>query len=85
MLFGCLPVQNIPVFLVMYGVLAFCLRMIWEDHKDFCLRMIWEDHKDEQHARGVARVRRCEVRRRAMFLVEQGRKSRAERMKAYHS
>ena len=70
MLFGCLPVQNIPVFLVMYG---------------FCLRMIWEDHKDEQHARGVARVRRCEVRRRAMFLVEQGRKSRAERMKAYHS
>ena len=72
MLFGCLPVQNIPVFIVMYGVLA------------FCLRMIWEDHKDEQHAQGVARVRRCEVRRRAMYLVEQGRKSRAERMKAYH-
>lgn len=72
MLFGCLPVQNIPVFIVMYGVLA------------FCLRMIWEDHKDEQHARGIVRVRRCEVRRRAMYLVEQGRKSRAERMKAYH-
>ena len=72
MLFGCLPIQNIPMFLVMYGVLA------------FCLRMIWEDHKDEQHAQGVARVRRCEVRRRAMYLVEQGRKSRAERMKAYY-
>ena len=72
MLFGCLPVQNIFVFLVMYGVLA------------FCLRMIWEDHKDEQHARGLARVQRCEVRRRAMYLVKQGRKSRAERMKAYH-
>ena len=76
MLFGCLPVQNIPVFIVMYGVFA------------FCLRMIWEDHKDEQHARGVARVRRCEVRRRAsrraMFLVKQGRKSRAERMRAYY-
>lgn len=72
MLFGCLPIQNIPVFIVMYGVLA------------FCLRMIWEDHKDERHAKGVARVRRCEVRRRAMYLVEQGRKSRAERMKAYY-
>ena len=72
MLFGCLPIQNIPVFIVMYGVLA------------FCLRMMWEGHKDERHAKGIARVRRCEVRRRAMYLVEQGRKSRAERMKAYY-
>lgn len=67
-----MPIQNIPVFVVMYAVLA------------FCGVMIWQDHKDEQHARGVARVRRCEVRRKAMFLVEQGRKSRAERMKAYY-
>lgn len=74
MLFGCLPIQNIPVFLIMYGVRVLA----------FCLRMIWQNHKDEQHARGVARVRRCETRRRAMYLVEQGRKSRAERMKAYH-
>ena len=73
MLFGCLPVQNIPVFIVMYGVLA------------FCLRMMWEDHKDEQHAKGIARVRRCEVRRKAMYLVEQGRKSRAERMRNYYT
>lgn len=72
MLFGCLPIQNIPVFVIMYSVLAFC---VW---------MIWLDHKDEQHAKGIARVRRCEVRRRAMYLVEQGRKSRAERMKAYY-
>ena len=72
MLFGCLPVQNIPVFLIMYGVLTFCA---W---------MMWTDHKDERHAKGIARVRRCEVRRRAMYLVEQSRKSRAERMKAYH-
>lgn len=67
-----MPIQNIPVFVAMYSVLA------------FCLRMIWLDHKDEQHAKGVARVRRCETRRKAMYLVEQGRKSRAERMKAYH-
>ena len=72
MLFGCLPIQNIPVFIVMYGVLVFS---VW---------MLWTDYKDEQHAREVARVRRCETRRRAMYLVEQGRKSRAERMKAYH-
>lgn len=72
MLFGCLPIQNVPVFIVMYGVLAFC---VW---------MIWEDHKDEKHAKGIARVRRCEIRRRAMHLVEQGRKSRAERMREYY-
>lgn len=67
-----MPIQNIPVFVVMYDVLAFCL---W---------MIWQDHKDEQHAKGIARVRRCETHRRAMYLVEQSRKSRAERMKAYY-
>ena len=72
MLFGCLPIQNIPVFIVMYGVLIFS---VW---------MLWTDYKDERHAKGMARVRRCETRRRAMYLVEQGRKSRAERMKAYH-
>lgn len=69
MLFGCLPVQNIPVFIVMYGVLAFC---VW---------MIWQGHKDEKHAQSIARAER---RRRVRYLVEQGRKSRAERMKAYY-
>ena len=72
MLFGCLPIQNIPVFIVMYGVLAFS---VW---------MMWTDYKDKRHAKGMARVRYCETRRKAMYLVEQGRKSRAERMTAYH-
>lgn len=72
MLFGCLPIQNIPVFIVLYGVLAFS---VW---------VLWQGHKDERHAKGIARVRRCEVHRRAMYLIEQSRKSRAERMKAYH-
>lgn len=67
-----MPIQNIPVFVIMYGVLVFCF---W---------MIWQDHEDEQHAKGIARVRRCETHRRAMYLVEQSRKSRAERMKAYY-
>lgn len=67
-----MPIQNIPVFVIMYGVLAFC---VW---------MIWQDHKDEQHARGVARVRRCEVHRRAMAAMECGKRNRAERMNRYH-
>jgi len=72
MLFGCLPIQNIPVFLVMYSALAVCL---WT---------VWECHKDERHRKGIERVRRCETHRRAMYFVEQSRKSRAERMKAYY-
>ena len=68
MLFGCLPIQNIPVFIAMYGVLIFS---VW---------MFWTDYKDERHAKKMARVRYCETRRKAMYLVEQGRKSRAERM-----
>lgn len=68
MLFGCLPIQNIPVFIVMYGVLAFCL---W---------MLWQSHKDEKHAERVAHAKR---KRRVRYLIEQGRKSRAERMRAY--
>lgn len=67
-----MPVQNIIPMLTLYGTLA------------WCLRLIWETHKEDKHARGIARVRRCEIRRKAMFIVEQGRKSRAERMKAYH-
>lgn len=59
-----MPIQNIPVFIVMYGVLAFC---VW---------MIWLDHKDEQHARGVARVRRCEIHRKARRAIEMGKISR---------
>lgn len=72
MLFGCLPIQNIPVFVIGYGIVAFS---IW---------VMWQDHKDERHAKGIARVRRCEVHRKAMYLMKQGRKSRAERMRAYY-
>ena len=72
MLFGCLPIQNIPVFIIGYGLVAFS---VW---------VTWQDYKDERHAKGVARVRRCEIHRKAMHLMKQGRKSRAERMKAYY-
>lgn len=67
-----MPIQNIPVMLTLWGVIA------------FCVSIIWADHKDERHAKGIARVRRCEIHRRAMYLVEQGRKSRAERMREYY-
>ena len=67
-----MPIQNIIPMLALYGTLA------------WCLRLIWETHKEDKHAEGIRRVRRCEVRRRTMYLVEQGRKSRAERMKAYY-
>ena len=67
-----MPIQNIPVMLMMWGTLCLCF---W---------MMWQDHKDNKHAQGIARVRRAETRHRAMYLVEQGCKSRAERMKAYY-
>lgn len=59
-----MPIQNIPVFIVMYGVLAFC---VW---------MMWQEHKDEQHAKGIARVRRCEIHRKARRAIEMGKISR---------
>lgn len=65
-------IQNILVFTIFYGIL------VW------CGMMIWEYHKAEKHRKGIERVRRCEIHRKAMYLVEQGRKSRAERMKAYY-
>lgn len=52
-----MPIQNVPVFILMYGVLAFC---VW---------VIWQDHKDEQHAKGIARVRRCEIHRKARAII----------------
>ena len=72
MLFGCLPIQNAPVFIIGYGLVAFS---IWT---------MWQGHKAERHSKGVARVRRCEIHRKAMYLMKQGRKSRAERMRAYY-
>ena len=67
-----MPIQNIPVMLMLWGVVA------------FGISMMWEDYKDEQHARGIARVRRCEVHRRAMAAMECGKRNRAERMSRYH-
>lgn len=64
MLFGCLPVQNIPAFIAMYGVLAFC---VW---------VIWQDYKDAKRAKGIARVRRCEIHRKARRAIEMGKISR---------
>lgn len=67
MLFGCLPIQNVPVFVVMCGVLVFCL---W---------MMWTDYKDEQHARGVARVQRAEMHRRAVKAMMNNRRERTNK------
>jgi len=67
MLFGCLPIQNIPVFIVMYGVLAFS---VW---------MLWTDYEDEKHEQGLERVRRAEVHRRAMKAMTNSRRERTNK------
>lgn len=65
MLFGCLPIQNIPVFIAGIGVLVFGIGMLWSVHCDEIRE------KEMQH------LRYMEHRRRAMHLVMQGRKARA--------
>ena len=67
-----MPIQNIPVMLMLWGVVA------------FGISMMWADYKDEQHRKGIARVRRCEVHRRAMAAMECSKRNRAERMSRYH-
>ena len=67
-----MPIQNIPVMLMLWGVVA------------FGISMMWADYKDEQHRKGITRVRRCEVHRRAVTAMEYGKRSRAERMNRYH-
>lgn len=67
MLFGCLPIQNISVFIVMCGVLAFS---VW---------MLWTDYKDDQREKIAARVRRAEVHRRAMAAIAAGKRERANK------
>lgn len=66
-----MPIQNIPVMLMMWGTLCLCF---W---------MMWQDHKDNKHAQGVARVR-CETHRKVMRAIEFGKISRANRMSKYH-
>lgn len=70
MLFGIIPVQNIPVMVVMWGALI------------VCIRSIIQDYQDEYRA---ARTREIERKRRIQNIIEQGRRSRAERMRDYHA
>lgn len=70
MLFGIIPVQNIPVIVVMWGALI------------VCIRSIIQDYKDEHNA---AHTREIERKQRIQNIIEQGRRSRAERMRDYHA
>lgn len=67
-----MPIQNIPVMLMLWGVVA------------FGISMFWADYKDERHRKGIARVRRCEVHRRATVAMERSKRNRAEHMNLYH-
>lgn len=67
MLFGCLPIVNIPVFIAGIGVLAFS---VW---------MLWTDYEDEKHEQGIKRVRRCEVHRRAVKAMTNNRRERTNK------
>ena len=60
-----MPVENLPIFAAMGSVVAFGAIMLVED---------WKDSRREEQARAA---RYAEHRRRAMYLVEQGCKSRA--------
>lgn len=70
MLFGIIPVQNIPVMVVMWGALIVCIHSIIQDYKD---------------ERSAARIRELERKQRIQNIIEQGRRSRAERMRDYHA
>lgn len=70
MLFGIIPVQNIPVMVVMWGALIVCIHSIIQDYKD--------EHR-------AARIRELERKQRIQNIIEQGNRSRAERMRDYHA
>ena len=70
MLFGIIPVQNIPVMVAMWGLLIVGVRSIIQDYKD---------------ERNAARIRELERKRRIQNIIEQGNRSRAERMRNYHA
>lgn len=70
MLFGIIPVQNIPVIVVMWGVIIACIHSIIQYYKD---------------ERTAARIRELERKQRIQNIIEQGRRSRAERMRDYHA
>lgn len=60
-----MPVENLPIFAAMGSVVASGMAMLAED---------WKDARREEQARAA---RYAEHRRKAMYLVEQGRKTRA--------
>lgn len=64
MLFGCLPISNIPVYALGIAVLV------------FAIMMMWSDYKNEQHAKKLKRVRYAEHRRNVMRMIAQSRKAR---------
>ena len=70
MLFGIIPVQNIPVIVAMWWLLIVGVRSIIQDYKD---------------ERTAARIRELERKRRIQNIIEQGNQSRAERMRDYHA
>lgn len=70
MLFGIIPVQNIPVIVAMWWLLIVGVRSIIQDYKD---------------ERTAARIRELERKRRIQNIIEQGNRSRAERMRDYHA
>ena len=70
MLFGIIPVQNIPVIVAMWGLLIVGIRSIIQDYKD---------------ERTATRIRELERKRRIQNIIEQGNRSRAERMRNYHA
>lgn len=70
MLFGIIPVQNIPVIVAMWGLIVVCIRSIIQDYKD---------------ERTAAHIRELERKRRIQNIIEQGNRSRAERMRDYHA
>lgn len=62
-----MPIQNIPVMLMLWGVVA------------FGISMMWTDYKDEKRAQDIARVRRAEVHRRAMKAMANSKRERTNK------
>ena len=61
MLFGIIPVQNIPVIVAMWGVIIVCIRSIIQDYKD---------------ERTAAHIRELERKRRIQNIIDQCNRSR---------
>lgn len=62
-----MPIQNIPVMLMLWGVVV------------FGISMMWADYKDSQRDRVAARAQRAEVHRRAMAAIAANKRERANK------